>query len=70
MHAALRAEGKTASFGRVERLMRRHGICALADRRFKPCTTDSRNYLAIAMNLLQQHFVAAAPNHIWLADIT
>ena len=70
MHAALRAEGRTASRGRVARLMRRHGIRALAGRRFKPCTTDSRHYLPVAPNLLQQEFVAAAPNRVWLADIT
>jgi hypothetical protein len=34
MHAALRAEGYRGSRGRVERLMRRHGIRALARRRF------------------------------------
>ena len=45
MHAALRAEGRGCSRGRVERLMRRHGIRALAGRRFRPCTTDSRHYL-------------------------
>ena len=50
--------------------MRRHGIRALAGRRFRPCTTDSRHYLPIAPNLLQQNFVASAPNRIWLADIT
>ena len=70
MHAALRAEGRTASRGRVERLMRRHGIRALAGRRFKPCTTDSRHHLPIAPNLLKQEFVAAAPNRVWLTDIT
>lgn len=70
MHAALRAEGRTASRGRVERLMRRHGIRALAGRRFKPCTTNSRHDLPIAPNRLQQVFVAAAPNRVWLADIT
>ena len=70
MHAALRAEGRTASRGRVARLMRRHGIRALAGRRFRPCTTDSRHYLPIAPNLLQQEFVASAPNRVWLADIT
>ena len=52
MHAALRAEGHGCSRGRVERLMRRHGIRALAGRRFRPCTTDSRHYLPIAPNLL------------------
>lgn len=70
MHAALRAEGRTASRGRVARRMRRHGIRALAGRRFRPCTTDSRHYLPIAPNLLKQKFVASAPNRIWLADIT
>ena len=70
MHAALRAEGGTASRGRVARLMRRHGIRALAGRRFRPCTTDSRHPLPIAPNLLNQEFVASAPNRVWLADIT
>ena len=70
MHAALRAQGSTANRGRVARLMRRHGIRALAGRRFRPCTTDSRHRLPIAPNLLQQAFVAPAPNRVWLADIT
>jgi len=48
MHAALRAEGQTVSQGRIERLMRHHGIRALAGRRFRPCTTDSRHDLPIA----------------------
>ena len=70
MHAALRAEGHRCSRGRVERLMRQHRIRALAGRRYRPCTTDSRHHLAIAPNLLAQRFEASAPNHIWLADIT
>lgn len=69
MHAALRSEGRTASRGRVARLMRRHGIRALAGRRFRPCTTDSRHHLPIAPNLLKQAFVAPAPNRVWLTDI-
>ena len=70
MHAALRAEGRGCSRGRVERLMRKHGIRALAGRRFHPCTTTSRHSLAVAPNLLEQRFVATAPNQTWLADIT
>jgi putative transposase len=70
MHAALRTEGRTASRGRVERLMQRHGIRAVAGRRFRPCTTDSRHPLPVAPNLLKQQFSAAVPNRIWLADIT
>ena len=50
--------------------MRRHGIRALAGRRYRPCTTDSRHALPIAPNLLKQQFSAAMPNTVWLADIT
>ena len=50
--------------------MRRHGIHALAGRRFRPCTPDSRHNLPVAPNLLNQEFVAEAPNRVWLADIT
>ena len=70
MHAALRAEGHRCSRGRVERLMRRYGIRALAGRRFRPCTTDSRHHLPVAPNLLKQDFEAPAPNRVWLADLT
>ena len=50
--------------------MRRHGIRALAGRRFRSCTTDSRHVLPVAPNLLAQRFVAPAPGRIWLADVT
>jgi putative transposase len=70
MHAALRAEGRSVSRGRVERLMRRHGIRAAASRRFRPVTTDSRHGLPVAPNLLEQRFDASAPNQVWLADLT
>ena len=70
IHAALRAEGGTASRGRVERLMRRHGIRGVAPRRFRPVTTDSRHGLPIAPDLLGQGFQAPAPNQVWLSDIT
>lgn len=70
MHAALRAQGHRCSRGRVERLMRQHRIRALAGRRYRPCTTDSRHTLAVAPNLLAQRFEASAPNRVWLADIT
>ena len=33
-------------------------------------TTDSRHDFPIAANLLERNFTAAAPNRIWLADIT
>ena len=70
LHAALRTEGQAVSRGRIERLMRAAGIRAIAARRFRPTTTDSRHALPVAPNLLQQKFVAEAPNQVWLADIT
>lgn len=69
IHAALRAEGHAISRGRIERLMRRHGIGALTQRRFRVVTTDSNHGLPIAGNLLDQTFLARRPNEIWLADI-
>jgi putative transposase len=70
IHAALRAEGRPVGRGRIERLMRRHGIRAKTPRRFRIVTTDSRHTLPIADNLLDQTFVATRPNQVWLADIT
>lgn len=64
MHVALRAEGHRCSRGRVERLMRRHRIRALAGRRYRPCTTNSRHHLAVAPNLLAQRFEASAPDRV------
>lgn len=70
MHRALVREGHGCSRSRVERLMRRHHIRALAGRRFRPCTTDSRHHLVVAPNILAQRFQAPAPNRVWLADIS
>ena len=70
IHAALRAEGRPVGRGRIERLMRRHGIRATTRRRFRVVTTDSKHGLPIADNLLDQSFVATRPNQVWLADIT
>jgi putative transposase len=70
IHAALRGLGHRASRGRVERLMRHHGIRAIMPRRFRPCTTDSHHNLPVAPNRLAQNFAAERPNRVWLADIT
>jgi transposase InsO family protein len=70
VHAELRAQGRGASRGRIERLMRRHGIRAIMARPRWVRTTDSRHDFPIAPNLLERNFIAAAPNQIWLADIT
>ncbi|MBK1842108.1 IS3 family transposase [Azospirillum sp. YIM B02556] len=70
IHAALRAQGRTVSRARVERLMHRHGLRARRPRAFQVCITDSNHVLPIAPNLLNRNFAPAAPNQFWLTDIT
>jgi putative transposase len=70
IHEELKAQGRGASRGRIERLMRNHGIRAVMARPRRTRTTDSRHDLPIAPNLLERDFVATAPKQIWLADIT
>jgi transposase InsO family protein len=50
--------------------MRRHGIRAIMARPRRVRTTDSLHDFPIAANLLERNFTVAAPNRIWLADIT
>jgi transposase InsO family protein len=70
IHEELKALGRGASRGRIERLMRQHGIRAIMARPRRVRTTDSRHDLPIAPNLLERNFTADALNRIWLADIT
>jgi transposase InsO family protein len=69
VHAVLRAEGRCVGVNRVARLMRHHGIRGRYKRR-APRTTDSNHSLSIAPDLLERQFTVAAPNQVWLADIT
>src|SRR5258706_2881536 len=50
--------------------MSRQGIRAFMGRPRRVRITDSRPDFPIAPNLLERNFIAAAPNRIWLADIT
>jgi putative transposase len=70
VHHELEAQGRGTSRGRIERLMRRHGIRAIMARPRWVRTTDSEHDHPIAPNLLDRNFSAAAVNQIWLADIT
>ena len=70
IHVELKAQGRGVSRGRIERLMRHHGVRAIMARPRRVRTTDSRHDFPIAPNLLDRNFTAAAPNRIWLADIT
>jgi len=65
----LRAEGGRASRRRVAKRLRMLGLRAKAARKFK-ATTQSKHGLPTAPNRLEQDFTAAAPNRVWLADIT
>lgn len=70
VHTVLRRQGRGASRGRIERMMRRHGIRAIMAPPRRVRTTDSRHDLPIAPNLIARDFTAPAPNRVWLADIT
>jgi putative transposase len=70
IHVELEAQGRGASCGRIERLMRRHGIRAIMARPRRVRTTDSQHDHPIAPNLIERNFSAVAPNRTWLADIT
>ena len=69
MYEELRSRGLPTSKGRVERLMRDHGIRAKHKRRYK-ATTDSKHAMPVAPNLLDRNFTPSAPNKAWTSDIT
>lgn len=69
VHAELRAHGLRIGRKRVARLMRGMGLTARRKRRFRR-TTDSQHAFPIAPNLLGRNFTAAAPDRVWLADLT
>ena len=66
----LRARGIHVGKLRVQRLMQQNGIRARGKRRFRIATTDSRHSLPIAPNLLNRSFTVAAPNQVWVGDVT
>lgn len=69
IRAQLNAQGVSVSKRRVTRLMHSGGLYALRKRRFVR-TTDSAHKRPIAPNLLHRDFTAAAPNRVWVTDIT
>ena len=69
LYNALRAQGYTCNYKRVERLMRRHNICTKQSKRYK-LTTHSKHTHPVAPNLLDRNFKADRPNAKWVADIT
>jgi putative transposase len=69
VHQALVQRGIPYGRHRIARLMRREGIVACTERRFR-WTATPRNELPAAPNRLQREFWAPAPNRRWVSDIT
>ena len=61
--------GVKAGVCRIRRIRKKLGIKCKQKKRFK-ATTDSRHGLPVADNLLEQKFEAAAPDKVWVSDIT
>jgi putative transposase len=55
---------------RIERLMRLQALKARPRRRRLPPDMGERQVAAVAANLLDRSFEAAAPNRKWIADFT
>jgi putative transposase len=66
----LLAEGLSCGLHRVERLMRRQALKARPRRRRLPPDPGERPAGAVAPNVLDRTFEAAAPNRKWIADFT
>ena len=70
MWKALLRAGERVGRGRVERLMRRHGLQG-AKRRGKPWRTTRPDPLAQRRpDLVQRDFNASRPDQLWLADLS
>lgn len=70
IHAELKARGYRCTEKRVARLMQQHGLRGKWRQRKKVVTTNAQHTLPVAENVLNQEFMATAPNQKWLADIT
>ena len=69
LQADLEAHGVKVGVSRIRRIRKKLGIRCKQKRRFK-ATTDSRHALPVAANLLEQQFETAAPNQVWVSDLT
>jgi len=61
--------GEACSRKRIARIMQGNGLVAVQRRRFKATTMSGHDY-PVQANLLERNFAAAAPNQVWLGDIT
>ena len=65
----LRREGIAVGRDRVERLMRRLGICGVVRGKTVRTTISDRDGVRAA-DLVKRRFTAGAPNRLWVADFT
>jgi transposase InsO family protein len=65
----LAAHGIRVGICRIKRIRRKLGIRCKQKRKFK-ATTNSKHTLPVADNILGQQFKVAAPNKVWVSDIT
>ena len=70
VHADLRDQGERHSRKRIARLMREAGLVGASHRHGGPVTTRRDREARPAPDLVDRNFVAAAPNRLWVADIT
>jgi transposase InsO family protein len=66
----LLADGVSCGLHRIERLMRLQALRARPRRRRLPPDLGERQATAVAVNVLDRSFEAAAPNRKWIADFT
>jgi transposase InsO family protein len=69
IHRELQAQGVSAGRHRIARLMRREGIIACTERRFR-WTATARAEVPAAPDRLRRDFTAMAPDQRWVSDIT
>jgi putative transposase len=69
VHAQLLQEGMAVGYNRVARLMREAGLRGVSRRRWV-CTTQRDRSARPAADLVRREFSAAAPDQLWVADIT
>jgi putative transposase len=67
---ALRRQGVPAARCRVERLMRRHGLCGAQPGRKRRWLTVADDTAPRPADLVERRFLAERPNQLWVSDLT
>jgi putative transposase len=65
----LQAKGYEVGRYQARTLMRKAGVVCKQRRQYK-VTTQSKHKLPVAENILNREFTVAAPNRVWVADMT